>query len=301
MGWEWRGTNRYYYRARKVNGRTVKEYVGTGEIAHLCAQMDVLESQRAELDRLEKQWAWADFTEGLAGVEAVVSGLCRQSGAIVAAALTAAGYHQHKRGEWRKKRMAKNNTTLAAVDPAADGYIPTDRAERRKLVTNAAYPDKATAAEEARALACLRAYPNEQGRRTGDSVSAVLELVSYSPVHKAIMVQETEEKRRELAGPNPSPLESLLIERILACWLSVAFYEHQAALITKLQDGITPQKSAVLQGRIDTTQRRYLEAIKTLAQVRRLQIPINVQVNVAAAGGQQVNLSGSLAVGQPNT
>jgi autonomous glycyl radical cofactor GrcA len=39
--------------------------------------------------------------------------------------------------------------------------------------------------------------------------------------------------------------------------------------------------------------RRYLSAIKALAQVRRLQVPLNVQVNVATAGGQQVNVGGA--------
>jgi hypothetical protein len=35
-------------------------------------------------------------------------------------------------------------------------------------------------------------------------------------------------------------------------------------------------------------------ALKALAQVRRLQVPLSVQVNVATAGGQQVNVAGDL-------
>jgi hypothetical protein len=49
MAWE-RG---YYYCVRKVNGRVVREYVGTGEVAELVAQMDALERERRQLEALE--------------------------------------------------------------------------------------------------------------------------------------------------------------------------------------------------------------------------------------------------------
>jgi hypothetical protein len=35
MGWERRRSGRYYYRARKINGRVVKEYVGQGHVQKL--------------------------------------------------------------------------------------------------------------------------------------------------------------------------------------------------------------------------------------------------------------------------
>src|SRR5262249_11380198 len=47
MGWE-RG---YYYRVRKVQGRVVREYVGTGRVAALVAQMDALERQERDAER----------------------------------------------------------------------------------------------------------------------------------------------------------------------------------------------------------------------------------------------------------
>jgi hypothetical protein len=42
--------------------------------------------------------------------------------------------------------------------------------------------------------------------------------------------------------------------------------------------------------RRDQANRRYLSAIKDLAQVRRLRLPAT-QVNVAVAGGQHVNVA----------
>ena len=100
MGWEERGGRRYYYRARKVGGRVVKEYVGSGPMAELVASQDaaaraeraaVAARLRAERERV------APAEADLAAIEEVAEALARVS-------LVAAGYRRHKRGEWRKRR-----------------------------------------------------------------------------------------------------------------------------------------------------------------------------------------------------
>jgi hypothetical protein len=96
MGWE-RG---YYYRARKVNGRVVREYVGSGYVAELSAQMDA--ALRA--DREAERAAWREEKAGLERLDAEVERLVELTDLVARAALLAAGFHQHKRGEWRKRR-----------------------------------------------------------------------------------------------------------------------------------------------------------------------------------------------------
>jgi len=84
----------------------------------------------------------------------------------------------------------------------------------------------------------------------------------------------------ELSGPTPTTLERLLIERILTCWLEVNWYDSRSAAFTgSLQLGNYYQK------RQDRAHRRYLSAVKALAQVRRLGLPA-IQVNI---GQHQVN------------
>jgi len=100
--------------------------------------------------------------------------------------------------------------------------------------------------------------------------------------------------RRDLAGANPTPLETLLVERIGFCWLTLHYHESIYAQIMGKLPGDAHKR---FQDRIDRAQRRYLSSIKALAQVRRLQIPLSVQVNVAAQGGQQVNVSGGTSGG----
>jgi hypothetical protein len=96
MGWE-RG---YYYRACKVNGRVVRQYVGRGPAAELAAQLDVQERDRrqraARALRREKR--------DLDALDADLKALTETADLLACAALLAAGFHQHKRGEWRQRR-----------------------------------------------------------------------------------------------------------------------------------------------------------------------------------------------------
>jgi hypothetical protein len=96
MGWD-RG---YYYRARKVNGRVVREYVGRGEVAELAAQADAIGRADREAEREARRAERAELEE----LDAGVNELNQLADLLARAALLAAGYRQHKRGEWRKRR-----------------------------------------------------------------------------------------------------------------------------------------------------------------------------------------------------
>ena len=97
--------------------------------------------------------------------------------------------------------------------------------------------------------------------------------------------------RSELAGQAPSPLEALLVERIIACWLQLNYVETLHA--QRLQGELSWKATDHYQDWLDHAHRRYLTAIRTLAQVRKLLVPV-VQVNIAE---KQVNV-GAL-VSQP--
>lgn len=99
MSWETRGSNRYYYRRRKVNGRIIAEYMGAGYLAEVAAELDEIERLRRELAAAE--WravveAEREQSAALARVEEIVK-------SAVAAVLIANGYHTHKR-QWRRMR-----------------------------------------------------------------------------------------------------------------------------------------------------------------------------------------------------
>ena len=96
--------------------------------------------------------------------------------------------------------------------------------------------------------------------------------------------RQLEALRQELLGPAPTPLEQLLVDRIVLCWLRLSIaevLEAQASLDR------SPRQAEWSQTQIDRAQKRFVEASKAWAQVRRLLSPA-VQVNIAQ---QQVNVA----------
>jgi hypothetical protein len=113
--------------------------------------------------------------------------------------------------------------------------------------------------------------------------------------------------RREVAGENPSALELLLAERVVALWLLIKFIDGavSGALYACSKEGssqegdghshrltvFTPSFLALALKWQENAHRRYLSAIRECARVRKLQsnvpgIQYNTQINVAGGQGQ---------------
>jgi hypothetical protein len=98
------------------------------------------------------------------------------------------------------------------------------------------------------------------------------------------VVKKAELHRNEIAGPNPSPIERLLVERVVACWMSLYHLE-----LFYVENGeLTEAQGLLRQKVLDRVHGRYLSALKALADVRRLALPA-LQVNIAK---EQVNVAG---------
>ncbi len=101
MAWEKRERGGLYYtRSRKEGGRVVREYVGGGVLGELAARMDAEDRQRRE----EETAARREERERLDSLDGLTEELHEAAEVLTKAVLLAAGYHQHKRGEWRKRR-----------------------------------------------------------------------------------------------------------------------------------------------------------------------------------------------------
>ena len=102
MAWQEVDGRRYYYRGRRLCGRTRRVYVGAAgsPAAELAAAADHLRRLEREIAARERHAEQARQRE----VEAPLLELCELADVLTRAALLAAGYHRHDRGEWRRCR-----------------------------------------------------------------------------------------------------------------------------------------------------------------------------------------------------
>lgn len=168
---------------------------------------------------------------------------------------------------------AEHQNTMRLLKRAQEGDEKTRPEMKAWLVKNA--PDGIQQAQDFARDALLRAM-------SGKSI-----LLEEDTRHQMKALHA------RLAGKSPSPLETLLVERIVTCWLHLHYYETLAAQSMKDQ---SLRQSEAHGKRIEQAHRRYLSAIKALAQVRRLELPA-VQVNI----GQHQNIAEKQINVSPNT
>lgn len=101
MAWESRkGRGDYYTRSRWNAGRVMREYVGGG----LAGVMEAARDEQDRADRLRQRIAEREQQAQMNEIDQQIRRMCALSEALLCAELTAAGYHRHNRGEWRRKR-----------------------------------------------------------------------------------------------------------------------------------------------------------------------------------------------------
>ncbi len=114
--------------------------------------------------------------------------------------------------------------------------------------------------------------------RCSDIARTYRKLLAKTASGKDPLIEEAFVRRAEMlpvqvAGEKPSPLEVLLAERIASLW---ALTELQEALISAYYGGHTknlPPSYLLQMAKLqESAGRRYLAAIKTLAQVRKLPV-----------------------------
>ena len=139
----------------------------------------------------------------------------------------------------------------------------------------------------------------------GDVAKRAIDAVLNSWLPKHLAYQEAvrhkmAELRAELLGDRPSALERLLVERIVVCLL----HAYHADIQSGNTESMTLKWAEYLQRQQDRAHRRYESAIKTLAAVRRLALPIKLNVSVAGtvetkpvktAGGLPSRFAGAMS------
>ena len=97
MAWDARG---FYYRSKREGRRVVRQYLGTGPTAQAAAEVDEAIRTRRLAEREQERAVQA----AARALEAKVEAVCGLADLVARAALLLAGFRQHQRGVWRRKR-----------------------------------------------------------------------------------------------------------------------------------------------------------------------------------------------------
>jgi hypothetical protein len=166
VGWD---NGRYYTRSKKVNGRVVREYVGSGECAELAAQIDAINREKRETEQAARRAEKA----ALGSLDAPLNELNDLADLLARAALLAAGYQQR--------------TAVRSARPAALGSLDAPLNELNDLadlLARAALLAAGGAGAARREVAMARAGACRPASPTAGADPAVAPVGRYAPAKK---------------------------------------------------------------------------------------------------------------------
>lgn len=173
--------------------------------------------------------------------------------------------------------------------------VPMDRQQREKLLTVLASAVNEGSDEAADQLIALcNQFPELWQRISGIEAYAIdswIDLLALgnsktTEFKRAVVVAELDRQRQLLAQAGDSPLEKMLIGRIVSAWLQANYTDalYAQALGSPMS---SPKLIDLRQRNAEKAQRQLLRAIQALATTRRLLGPTTV--NIAQ---NQINIAG---------
>lgn len=284
MSWERRRRGGWYYtRTTRRDGRRFREYVGGGLLGLLADAADQLKRE-AKADARSKALVTIDEAGKQDG--AVVS-FCAQVASITRAALLLSGFHYHKRGEWRRRRVTTQRT-ISWLLPRPSGEMSAETMERIEQLFPLANSGDPGALRELRTLFPARAFEQIGDLATQVRYNLTQGLADGCKATAATIDAKAERMATELRGEAPTPLERLLVERVVIAWLAVHRADLEAGACDGSLVGAIDRSSEARAERLfhakrqEYAQRRYLGALRALDQARRAQ-GRTLQVNVGIA------------------
>jgi hypothetical protein len=289
MGWEGRkGTShRYYTRSLRCSGIVIRLYLGRGETACLLAtSFAEIAAGQAALRKLmqARRATWK-------GIIGEMDANARETVPFVDTIMIAAGYHRHKR-TWRRRRQRRSETvgntstaadlrTLAPPAEIATAEPPPTREMIHSLAKQAEKGDREALTKLRQALR----HPAALSQFGRDHLTPNIELffLAKNPdnlLEREVNLAHVDRLRSELLGPEPTPIERLLVDRIILDRLLLSRLEAVAAVDTETRVVQQPDFQAALhRGHC-----RFLASVMTLTRVRQLALPALAALQVSIAG-----------------
>jgi hypothetical protein len=237
-----------------VGNSVRRDYLGCGEVATALAQIIELERDRRRDAHEASERRWRRELKRLEKFEEQILDYNRLVDSLVSWTLVKLGYHLHKR-TWRPRGMTakEREKRIRELDEfwnrvAAGDPTTLDQVRRVFDISPERFMDL---------------YRGDLAKRVTD---AILDRVAGKSLWQREAIRgKTEEHRKALAGPSPSPIEAMLAERCAVLYLAahesdIFMYSNMEILSTKRAD--------FHERRRDRANKRYLSAMRTLAMVK---------------------------------
>ena len=152
-------------------------------------------------------------------------------------------------------------------------------ADRLVATVNTEKPTKAQLAELRQAITESPELVNFLGDLSAQLMSGLVKSVSKQPGLHIVVQAHLDQMAKEFGSEQAGPLEKLLIEHVLIAWLRLQSVEW--AYQSAFAGSMSLEKALYLEKRLSLVHRRYLQALESLARVRRLLARAPVQINIA--------------------
>jgi len=128
------------------------------------------------------------------------------------------------------------------------------------------------------------------GNLTRNNIDRILNEF-HNPGMALLESKYLKELRSDFGYSNAPPIEKLMIDSINLAWLRWQYFEY--IYTEQNKTGMTLEQAAFWEKRMTAAQGRFLKASTTYARIKKLaRNDPTLQVNIAAPGGQQVNIAG---------
>lgn len=277
----WQSTahgGKYYYLSVRVPGRPnpVKLYLGTGEAARRAAECVAARREH----RTQARQAVDDLTARFAETDRLALELVGWTTALLAAAMTAAGFRKHH-GTWRRgKAMAKANDVECDQAQADDELTECDRPGWKPNLNYARETVKAIARQvregnanaAARLPGWLAMFPELLAEVAGLAERAEAAWLAAAtggdPVETQALKGQAATLRAALRGSKPSPTVAILADEVVLAELAA----RHAEIVSAGLPAHSPVAAMWLK-RAESAQRRLRAAVTAMARVRAIEQP----------------------------
>jgi hypothetical protein len=243
MFWRTLGAQRYYQHSyRDVDGRVRSRYYGRGPLAEAIASLDARERDR----RIERRERTRAERERLARMESRVVEYCEGVDELFDAWMRLSGWHRHG-GQWCRNGKITRRSMLTSQK--MDRLIEAEKVRREFEAGNVGE--------------LIERY---RGDMAINALEMIISRFTDDAAQREALRRQAARLRDQLAGPAATPIEKILAERVTVCYMDVYFSDQLA------YGKAMPLIHAEFFERCrDRTHRRYLRAVKTLAECRKLE------------------------------